>query len=110
MKVAVPIADGKLCLHFGHCQYFAIFDMENGAVTGRNDVAPPPHAPGVIPRFLNEQDVAVILAGGMGQKALELFDQFNIQVVIGAPAVEPLQAVEDYLKGSLQTGANVCDH
>jgi predicted Fe-Mo cluster-binding NifX family protein len=110
MKVAVPVADGTLCLHFGHCQYFAIFDVENGAVKGRNDVNPPPHAPGVIPKFLNEQDVAVILAGGMGHKALELFDQFNIQVVTGASPVDPQIAVEDYLKGTLQTGANVCDH
>ena len=110
MKVAIPVAEGNLCLHFGHCEYFAIFDVVNGAVSGRTDVTPPPHAPGVIPKFLNEQDVAVILAGGMGQKAIQLFDQFGIKVVIGAPSIDPKLAVEQYLIDTLQTGTNVCDH
>lgn len=110
MRVAVPVAEQRLCLHFGHCETFRVFEVEDGQVKGSEQLPPPPHAPGVIPEFLNKHNVDVILAGGMGQRALQFFDQFGIKVIIGAPSIEPEEAVKQYLDGSLETGANVCDH
>jgi len=73
-------------------------------------VTPPPHEPGVIPRFLNEQKVNKIIAGGMGQRAIQFFNDYSIEVIIGAPAKEPEVLIEEYLKGTLQLGENVCSH
>ena len=112
MKIAIPVAQGALCLHFGHCDQFALFEVEPESKTVQNKqmLTPPPHEPGVLPRWLHEQGADVIIAGGMGARAQSLFSQNGIKVVVGAPAEAPEQVVQAYLDGTLQTGANVCDH
>ncbi len=110
MRFAIPLYDGKLCLHFGYCDLFAVIDTDNGAVVSRKDIPPPPHEPGVLPKWLHEQGVNVILAGGMGQRAQQLFVRTNIEVVVGAPADTPEHLVTAYLNQTLLTGVNACDH
>ena len=110
MRVAIPLAQGKLSLHFGHCDQFAIFEIDNEKIISRNDEEPPGHAPGVLPKWLHEIGVNVIIAGGMGQRAQQLFAQNDIQVVIGAQADTPEELVSAYLQNTLATGENICDH
>ncbi len=112
MKIAIPLAAGKLCMHFGHCATFALVDvdMEQKKITGRVALAPPPHEPGVLPRWLAEQGAGMILAGGMGQRAQALFAEQNIQVMVGLPSETPEELIALYLAGNLQAGDNVCDH
>ncbi|HNX52629.1 MAG TPA: NifB/NifX family molybdenum-iron cluster-binding protein [Pontiellaceae bacterium] len=112
MKIAIPVTNEKLCMHFGHCETFAVLTVDESAkrITGRQDMVPPPHEPGVLPRWLGEQKVNIIIAGGMGQRAQQLFAEQNIAVVVGAPAETPETLVTDYLAGTLESGANVCDH
>jgi len=112
MRIAVPLAQGKLSLHFGHCDQFAIFDIDDNLkkVISRKNATPPGHEPGVLPKWLHENNVSVIIAGGMGQRAQQLFAQNNIKVVIGASDQAPEQLVTAYLNDTLQTGDNICDH
>lgn len=112
MKIAIPLADGKLTAHFGHCAQFAIVDVDRESKTIKEQVVldPPPHEPGVLPAWLAEQGVNVIIAGGMGQRAQTLFTDKSIEVVVGAPVDTPEALVSDYLAGTLQVGDNVCDH
>jgi len=112
MKIAIPIANGKVCMHFGHCEQFALVEVDAGGktITGTSYLTPPPHEPGVLPRWLHEQGADVIIAGGMGQRAQGLFAQNGIKVVVGAPAERPEDVVAAYLSGTLKVGQNVCDH
>lgn len=112
MKIAIPVANEKLCMHFGHCETFAVLtvDAQTKKITERENLVPPPHEPGVLPAWLGEQKVNVIIAGGMGQRAQQLFTAQNIEVVVGAPSETPEALVESYLAGTLQSGANACDH
>lgn len=109
MKYAIPTAEGRLCMHFGHCQQFAIVEAGEGEMKTEL-LTPPPHEPGVLPAWLHQQGVNVVIAGGMGQRAIQLFDQHGIKVVVGAPADTPEELVAAYLDGSLQAGGNICDH
>jgi len=109
-KAAVPLAGGVLCNHFGHCEQFAVMHVSDGKIGATEMHVPPPHEPGVLPRWLGDLGVNLIIAGGMGQRALGLFAERGIQVVTGAPNLEPEALVQSYLAGSLTTGANVCDH
>ena len=68
------------------------------------------HEPGVYPQFLAEHGVSVIISGGMGQRAQQLFAQNKIEVCVGVNADTPQKLVEQYLKSELQTGQNLCDH
>jgi predicted Fe-Mo cluster-binding NifX family protein len=94
MKIAIPLADGLLSMHFGHCESFALLDvdMDNKQIVSTDVVAAPPHEPGLLPRWLGERDVNMIITGGMGQRAKA-----------------PETIVSGYMNGSLVSGANACD-
>ena len=112
MKIALPIQDEKLCMHFGHCQKFSFIevDKENKSIIKREDLTPPPHEPGVLPAWVKSNGANVVIAGGMGQRAQGLFLQQGIEVLVGCMKENPEEIVNDYLNGNLQTGANACDH
>jgi len=110
MKFAIPLAEGKLTAHFGHCQEFALVEVEDNQIKNRENLVPPPHEPGVLPKWLHDLGTNVIIAGGMGARALDLFAQNNIKVIVGASALTPEELVKQYLDNTLQAGGNVCDH
>jgi predicted Fe-Mo cluster-binding NifX family protein len=112
MKIAIPLADGKLTMHFGHCAKFAIIDVDTSAkaIIKREDIDAPPHEPGLLPPWLAARGVTLIIAGGMGQRAQGLFGENKIDVIIGAPVAAPEALVGEYLAGTLKSGANACDH
>ncbi len=110
MRIAVPTAQGTLCPHFGHCEQFAIVDVDDGKIVKTDYRTPPPHEPGVLPAWLHDLGANVIICGGMGMRAQQLFAQNNIQVVYGAPSLPPEEVVRAHLEGSLVTGDNICDH
>ena len=112
MRIAIPLAGGRLCAHFGHCERFALLDVdaEKRAVLSKEEVVPPEHQPGLFPRWLAGRGATVIIAGGMGGRAKELFAECGIEVVVGAPSEAPDALAGAYLAGTLRTGDNACDH
>ena len=110
MKIAMPVQGGKLSQHFGHSEQFSLFEIEDQSIRGREDVTPPAHEPGLLPRWLKEHGVSVVIAGGMGHRAQMIFEEAGIEVICGAPSEAPDSIVDRYLKGSLETGDNACDH
>jgi len=112
MRIAIPIANGTLCMHFGHCENFALIDVDasTSKILKREDIQAPPHQPGLLPPWLAERGATFVIAGGMGQRAIALFNQQGIEVLVGAPALAPETLVKEYLAGRLTAGENVCDH
>ncbi|MFO8087751.1 MAG: NifB/NifX family molybdenum-iron cluster-binding protein [Bacteroidales bacterium] len=109
-KIAVPTIDGKLCTHFGHCEKFAIITVDNDVITEEQMHVPPVHQPGVYPKWLHDLGVTEIIAGGMGQKAKDIFDHNDILVHVGVQSKPAKEAVEDLIRDELTTGQNRCDH
>ena len=107
---AVPVIDGKLCEHFGHCNQFAVVQTEGQRVIKVEYLSPPVHQPGTYPKFLAEKGVKTIIAGGLGMKAKQIFEQHNIEVIMGVQADKPEVLVESYLQHQLVSGENLCDH
>jgi len=110
MKIAIPLTNNELSSHFGHCESFAIFTVEDGKIKTQETIDPPVHEPGSHPRFLHEQGCSVVIAGGMGTKAQDLMCANQIKVVVGAPNLPLTELVNGYLDGTLQSGTNRCDH
>jgi len=112
MRIAIPLADGHLAQHFGHCEKFALVDLDpvTRKITTSTEVEAPEHQPGLLPPWLKERGVTLIIAGGMGSRAHSLFQEASIEVLTGAPAETAAALVTQYLDGELVTGANACDH
>jgi len=109
-RIAVPLEGGILCSHFGHCEQFAILDAEDNNITNESLITPPPHEPGLLPGWLADKGVTDVIAGGMGQRAINLFNQREINVFVGAPVKSPDELASDLVNDRLQAGANYCDH
>ena len=112
MRVAIPLTNGKLSQHFGHCEQFAIIDADRDtkSIKSRELVDPPAHEPGILPKWLSGLHVTLVIASGMGQRAQQLFAQNQIEVVVGAPNDSAENLVSAYLEGRVKCGENVCDH
>ncbi len=112
MKIAVTAENNNglesmVAQHFGHAPYFILVDVENGEVTATQGVANPfvdGHAPGQVPGFIKEQHANVMLSGGMGGRAIQIFEQNGIKAATGAQGTVR-QALENYLGGKLTEAA-----
>ncbi len=107
-KIAIPVVQEKLSGHFGHCEYFEFFIEENGKIIRTERAVPPPHQPGVLPLWLAELKATAIIAGGMGQRAIELFLQNGIDVYLGAEQKSAEELAEDLVNNRLVCGQNYC--
>src|SRR6056297_3664341 len=108
-KIAVPVQGANVSPHFGHAPQFKIFSVEDNNIVAENELENPGHQPGLLPKLLNEEGADLVIASGMGQKAIAIFEKNNIEVVCGA-AGEAKSAVNDYLEGNLDASENSCSH
>jgi len=114
MRIAVS-ADNKQGLdsivssHFGRCPYYILVDVEGRDVTGIREVDSPfygQHQPGQVPGFIHSLGANVMLAGGMGDRAIQFFQEYGIEGVTGAYGTVR-RSIERYLGGQLK-GAAPC--
>jgi ATP-binding protein involved in chromosome partitioning len=112
MRIAIPLDQGKVAEHFGHCEQFAIIDAEKQNLNNLNiqKTEPPPHEPGKLPEWLRQHGAKLIISGGMGSRAQNLFKKHGIDVIIGATDQTPQDLVKQYFQGKLSSGENLCDH
>lgn len=112
MRIAIPVSNGTLDPHFGHCSQFALVDVERneGRIIAQTLVDAPPHEPGALPAWLAEQQVEVVLSGGMGSRAQQIFVANGIRVIVGAPPLTVEALIQAWHAGELDGGANACDH
>jgi predicted Fe-Mo cluster-binding NifX family protein len=109
-KIAIPLENDYLCSHFGHCQQFAIVETEANQIKKIEKVTPPEHVPGLYPRWVAQFGVTDVIAGGMGQHAINLFNAENINVYVGAPQLKTEELVTLFLSGKLLLTENSCGH
>lgn len=110
MKIAMPIAGGRFSAHFGGAEAFAFYpvDKPNGVLGDPKFLTPPEHGRGVYPMWLKKHGATVVLAGGMGPRAADIFNAQGIDVVLGVEGEDPEVIACEYLAGSLQTTGGVC--
>ncbi len=110
MKIAVASDKGNVSAHFGFCEGFAVYDVADGKIAHREFVKNPGHKPGFLPVFLHEMGVNVIVSGGMGGGAVDIFNEKGIEVVLGVSGTAD-GIVNEYIKGKLEATGTACvDH
>jgi len=94
--------DGEVSAHFGRCPYYVLVKANGGEATEFQIVVANPHfdshQPGMMPRFIRGLGADVIIAGGMGPRAIEMFHGFGIEVATGATGTVG-DALLAYLRG-----------
>jgi predicted Fe-Mo cluster-binding NifX family protein len=112
IRIAIPSADGRLHGHFGGCREFALIDADTQELTviANQTVPAPPHTPGAFPRWLREQGVRVVIAGGIGKRALDNFALHGIAVHAGEANARIESIIALYLAGLLTGSPTGCEH
>lgn len=95
--------------HFGHCKEFAVYNIENNQTSTIDFILPPPHEPGALPKFLKEQNVNVIITGGMGAMAIKMLKERDIDVILGANGTIEAN-LDAYLANNLESTGSACSH
>lgn len=107
MKIAIPNDSGKVAVHFGRAPKFTIVEIEDGEVIEKKEIDNPGHKPGYLPKFFNEKGIEIMIASGIGKRAISLFDKFNVKVISGVEG-EIEEVIDKYLEGELEDSKNSC--
>ena len=109
MRIVISTENGNVAQHFGRCPEFTLVDIENGIVIKKEIVPNPGHAPGVLPKFFSQLGCKTIIAGGMGNRAQDLFRTYNMDWIIGVQG-DIDSIIDEYIEGKLTAGDSMCEH
>jgi predicted Fe-Mo cluster-binding NifX family protein len=107
MKVAIATEQGLVAGHFGHCEGFTFYEVEGKEIKSKQFHVSPAHVPGAIPNFLNDLGANVVIAGGMGGGAIQIFNEKGIEVITGVTGSLD-SVINQYLSGALKSSGSVC--
>lgn len=107
MKIAIASDNGMVTEHFGHCESFIIYEANDGCILKEESFSNPGHKPGFLPNFLNDMGVNVVISGGMGSGAVDIFNEKGMEVITGVVG-NAKAAAEQYLQGLLKSSGSVC--
>lgn len=109
MKIAIPTKDGVVDSHFGHCDYYTIYTVENEKVTDE-DTYQAPKGCGCksnVAKELANMGVELLLAGNIGNGAVKKIGEAGIAVVKGCEGAVSTLIVE-YLAGKVEDKGDIC--
>ncbi len=107
MKVIISTDSGRVSAHFGRCPEFTLVNIVDCEVKERSIIPNPGHHPGFLPKFFHEMGVEAIVAGGMGMRAQELFQQLGIRAIAGVTG--PIEeTIAKLAAGKLEGGESLC--
>ncbi|MEA4921166.1 MAG: NifB/NifX family molybdenum-iron cluster-binding protein [Clostridiaceae bacterium] len=107
MKIAIACEGKGVTEHFGHCESFAIFETHDNKIVSKTSIPNPGHRPGFLPVFLYDNGVNVIISGGMGGGAVDIFNEKGIEVITGASG-DAETAANNFLQGKLKSTGSIC--
>ena len=110
MKLAVTYENGQIFQHFGHTQQFKIYNIEDGKITSTEIIDTKGNGHGALGNFLKNEQVEILICGGIGGGAQNALTSAGIKFYGGATG-DADSNVESFLKGSLSYNPNVmCSH
>ncbi|MCF7956459.1 MAG: hypothetical protein K9M75_11705 [Phycisphaerae bacterium] len=106
MRIAIPLKENEFSLHFNNCDQFAVVEITAGTrqILDAHYITPPSFSLITLPRWIHENDIDMILAGGMDQHVQELFTQNHIEVRVGYLNSSIKGVIESFIESQLEPG------
>jgi predicted Fe-Mo cluster-binding NifX family protein len=108
MKIAIATDNGEVSQHFGRCPEFTIANIPDTQTVKKKTVKNPGHKTGFLPKFFKEHGVEVVIAGGAGFRAQDLFDELGIRLITGASGKVD-EVIQQFISGKLKPEENICE-
>ncbi|MCF7923738.1 MAG: NifB/NifX family molybdenum-iron cluster-binding protein [Candidatus Izimaplasma sp.] len=107
MKVALSVKNNMITQHFGHCDYFVVYNISEKEIISSTVIKNPPHKKGYLPKFLKENEVDVVITGGIGKMAADLLTELDIECYMNVDG-EIQEVVNDFINGKLEQNQEPC--
>jgi len=107
MKIAISTDNNYVSAHFGRCPEFTVLEIENGEIISQKVIPNPGHQPGFLPEFFAQQGIEAMIAGGGGRRAQMLFEEKNIQFILGVTGKID-EVIAKLCRGELEGGESLC--
>ncbi|XMB72773.1 NifB/NifX family molybdenum-iron cluster-binding protein [Mycoplasmatota bacterium WC30] len=107
MRIALAVDNNMVTEHFGHCEYFVVYEVENKEIKGSEIIKNPPHQKGYLPKFLKQQNIDVVITGNIGQMAVKNLNSLGVECFRGVKG-QLLDVINSYLAGTLVSNEEVC--
>lgn len=109
MKIALPSRQNNIDDHFGHCEYFTVFTIEDKEIIEKEIVESPVGCgcKSNIASTLSEMGVSVMLSGNMGDGAVNVLKNSGISVIRGCSG-DVKEVALKYLTGNLDDSGDSC--
>jgi len=111
VKIAIATEGNMVSGHFGHCEVFTVFEVDENQnkILKKEIIKNPEHQPGFLPGYLAQFGINCIIAGGMGARAKELFEEYDIMTVTGISG-QVDEVIQEFLKGNIIDKGSICNH
>jgi len=110
MKVALSTKNNMITQHFGHCDYFVVYEIEDNEIKSSHLIKNPPHQKGYLPKFLKSEGIDVVIAGGIGKMAVDMLKNLDIECYINVTG-DVSEVIKRYMNNELKHGGEPCtDH
>ena len=106
-KVAIPIAGEQLSEYFGQCNYYRVFEIENGVILTNMKETPPDQQIEMLPEWASSQNITDVITYKIDKRIISLFSRKKINLFVGVRVGTPDELIEDYLNGTLQSDKNI---
>lgn len=107
MKVALSTKNNMITEHFGHCDYFVVYEIENNEIKSSHLIKNPPHQKGYLPKFLKGEGIDVVIAGGIGQMAVNMLKELGVECYVNISG-EVSDVIERFLNNELNKDGQPC--
>lgn len=107
-KIAIAKEGNQVSGHFGHCSGFQVYHVLEGQVKEEEYIESPGHKPGFLPKFLAGKEIDTVIAGGMGARAQNLFNDNGISVIVGASG-SLSDVIQAYIDGDILSTGSICE-
>jgi predicted Fe-Mo cluster-binding NifX family protein len=110
MKIAISSDSGNVSGHFGRAPTFTFVTIEGNKLIKKEDFPNPGHAVGSIPEFINKHGANYMISGGMGHRAIQFFNQYGIEVIVGVEGRIDI-VIQKILNGEIKNlgGESLCN-
>ena len=108
MIIAISEDKDEVSMHFGRCEKYILFNIKNKKIINKTKVPNSGHEPFFLPKFLEEKGVDVLVTSGIGPRAINLFNELNINVISNVEGrVEDI--IKEYLEGKINEKLEPCE-
>jgi len=108
-KVAIATSMDGMLDHFGHCENFIIYEINDQIISDVSTLKNPEHQRGFLPKYLYDLGVTHVITQNIGAMALKIMEGLKLEAIYGIDG-KATDIIQLFLNGTLVSSNESCKH